>query len=51
MSDKCRIKIMPDAVKGWKIEARGDCEEEFSFLADIPTRRRNYLMRRIQIER
>ena len=46
----CKLRIEPDDARGWKLVAAGDCTEELDLLSDLPTRRRQYLERRIELE-
>jgi len=47
--EKCKIKLVPDAVKGVELEMKGDCREALQVIEALPPRRRRYFERRLKI--
>ena len=46
----CKIEWHLDPVKGWGIRLTGDCEETLEQIESLPSRKRQYLKRRIIVE-
>ena len=44
--ERCKIKIKPDEILGYKFELTGSCDTERELIASLPEKRKNYLERR-----
>jgi hypothetical protein len=47
---QCKTDWEFDPVKGWKLRLTGDCAETLEQIESLPTRKRDYLKRRLVME-
>ena len=47
---QCKTDWEFDPVKGWKLRLTGDCAETLEQIESLPSRKRQYLKRRIEVE-
>ena len=47
---KCKVEWIPDKALGWKLKLSGSCADTLEQIEGLPTRKRQYLKRRIELE-
>ena len=47
---RCKVEWKLHPVKGWELKLSGDCGETLEQIESLPPRKREYLMRRIEVE-
>jgi hypothetical protein len=47
---KCNVEWVPDKALGWKLKLSGSCTDTLEQIEGLPTRKRQYLKRRIEVQ-
>ena len=48
--EQCKLEWKLHPVKGWEMKLTGDCDETLEQIESLPPRKREYLLRRIEVE-